>query len=31
MMEIHIMTPDTYIDILPVGRKEAVKKIRETC
>ncbi len=30
MMEIHNITPDTYIDILPVGRKEAVQKIRET-
>lgn len=24
------MTPETYIDLLPFGRKEAVQKIRET-
>ncbi len=29
-MQIHSMTPETYIDLLPFGRKEAVQKIRET-
>lgn len=31
MMEIHTMTPDTHIHILPAGEKGSRKKNRETC